>query len=230
MTIEFNITHIAARVLYEDNHLLVVNKPAGLLVQGDAGGGPNLLDLGKAYIKDRYEKPGRAFLGLVHRLDKPVGGVVVLARTSKSAARLSEQFRRRQVDKIYWAVVSGRPTPPEGEHAMHLARRGHTSDPASPDDPGARPAGLKYRTLDAGPLTSLIEVRLLTGRRHQIRAQFSHLGHPIAGDRKYGSTIQAQPDSIGLFARRLAFRHPTRGEIMTFEAAPDHDWPWLPLI
>ncbi|MBU2547726.1 MAG: RNA pseudouridine synthase [Proteobacteria bacterium] len=205
-------------VLYEDNHILAVHKPAGLLVQGDASGRPNLLDLAKAYLKSKYNKPGRVFLGLVHRLDRQVGGVVVLARTSKAAARLSAQFRENRVQKVYWARVGGRPEPPAGECETYLIRQGSRNVPARPEEPGARAASLSYRTLAAGLETSLVEIELHTGRRHQIRAQLAALGHPILGDRKYGSTVPPLRDAIALSARRLTFEHPTLGRSVTIEA------------
>lgn len=225
----FNSTDFASLVLYEDNHLLAVRKPAGLLVQGDSSGRANLLDLAKDYIKAKYNKPGRVFMGLVHRLDRQVAGAVVLARTSKAAGRLSTQFREHQTKKIYWAVVQGCLEPRAGTSLVYLARHGHKSVLALPDNPQAQPAGLTYRTMETGPETSLVEVDLLTGRRHQIRVQLSSLGHPIVGDRQYGSPAEPENDSLGLLARRLTVRHPTTGKKLTFEAPPPADWPWLPL-
>ena len=216
-------------VLFEDNHLLVMAKPAGLLVQGDHTGRDNLLDLGKDYLKKKYNKPGRVFLGLVHRLDRQVAGVVVLARTSKAAKRLSAQFRERGVRKIYWAVVHGRPDPPDGLHELALVREGHKSVPAALGTAKAQPASLSYRTLDTGPGSSLLEIDLHTGRRHQIRAQLSALGHPILGDGLYGSPENPPGDSIGLLARSLTVHHPIGREPLTFECPLPRDWPWLPL-
>ena len=208
----------ASIVLYEDNHLLAVDKPAGLLVQGDATGRPNLLDLGKKYLRVKYNKPGRVFLGLVHRLDRQASGVVVLARTSKAAGRLSAQFRNNEVKKIYLARVHGRLDPPAGTSEVFLAREGSKSVVTGPEAPGARPASLSFRTLEAGPEASLVEIDLHTGRRHQIRAQMAALGHPILGDLKYGSPVPPHQDSIALLARSLTFRHPTRDLEMTVEA------------
>jgi len=216
-------------VLFEDNHLLVVRKPPGLLSQGDRTGRANLLDLAKDYIKKKHQKPGRVYLGLVHRLDRQAGGVMVLARTSKAAGRLSDQFRRHQSRKIYWAVVQGGLRPGDGASEVYLAWQGRRSVLVQPGRPSAQPAKLAYRTLAAGRETSLVEVELITGRRHQVRAQLAALGQPIAGDRLYGSVWAERDGAIGLWAVELSFRHPTSREDMTFRLEPPPDWPWLPL-
>ncbi len=220
----------ASQILFEDNHLLAVIKPAGLLVQGDATGRPTLLELAKDYLKVKYRKPGRVFLGLVHRLDRQAAGVVVLARTSKAAGRLSAQFRDRLVKKEYWAVIQGVLSPSEGTSRMHLARQSRKSVPVGQNHPSARVAGLTYHTIQTGPTASLVHIDLETGRRHQIRVQLAALGHPILGDVLYGSTMAPQQDSIGLLARSLIIRHPTKGDEIILEAEPPHDWPWLPLV
>lgn len=225
-----NMESFASQILFEDNHLLAVIKPAGLLVQGDATGRPTLLELARDYLKVKYHKPGRVFLGLVHRLDRQAAGVMVLARTSKAAGRLSAQFRDHLVKKEYWAVIHGVLSPPEGNSRMHLARQGRKSVPVGPNHPWARAAGLAYRTIETGRGASLVQIDLETGRRHQIRVQLAALGHPILGDVLYGSTTAPRQDSIGLLARSLIIRHPIKGEEITFEAAPPGDWPWLPLI
>lgn len=225
----FSQEKFASIVLYEDNHLLVVSKPPGLLAQGDATGRPNLLDWGKDYLKEKYGKPGRVFLGLVHRLDRQAGGVMVLARTSKAAGRLSAQFREHRIRKIYQAVVAGHLSPPMGDHATWLARIGHKSVVVSEGTEGAQSAHLSWRTLETGPQTSLIEIDLHTGRRHQIRAQMATLGHPLLGDIQYGSAYSPRMDAIALLARQLTLYHPTGKEPMDFEAPIPPDWPWLPL-
>ncbi len=212
-------------VLYEDNHLLVVNKPAGLPTMGTPEGKATLLTLAKEYVKQRYQKPGNVYLGVVSRLDAPVTGVVLLARTSKAAARLTEQFRSHTVEKSYWAVVEGSLDSPEGILVDWLAhddrhRRMHI---AGPTLQGAREARLSYRRLQTIKGNTLIEVQLETGRKHQIRLQFFHHGHPIVGDRKYGSRSRF-PTGIALHARRLLVTHPTTGARLQFEAPLPATW------
>ena len=212
-------------VLYEDNHCLVVDKPARLLTMGDATGEPTLLDAAKEYIKRKYEKPGAVFLGVVHRLDRPVSGVVLFARTSKAAARLSEQFRKRSVEKVYRAIVAG--TPPEreavlqdwlwkdpGRNVTQVVREG---------TPGAQQAALAIKRLRTAGGRSLVEVRPVTGRSHQIRVQLASRGWPILGDGKYGSTERLD-GAIALHAASLVFRHPTKGESVTVTAEEPGGW------
>jgi len=211
--------------LYEDNHLLVVNKPAGLPTMGVPEGRPTLLSLAKEYVKERYQKPGNVYLGVVSRLDAPVTGVVLLARTSKAAARLTEQFRNRDVEKTYWAVVEGAIEPAVGNLVDWLGhddrhRRMHIVGPTLA---GAREARLAYRRLPVVQEGCWLEVRLETGRKHQIRLQLSHAGHPIVGDRKYGSRVLFSP-GIALHARRLAISHPTTGVRIEFEAPLPKTW------
>ena len=224
-------------ILHEDNHLLVVVKPAGLLAQGDRTGDPTLLDWARSYLREKYAKPGNVFLGLVHRLDRPVSGVMVLARTSKAASRLSEQFRRGTVRKTYLALVTGEPPAPAGELAHLLAARADaqgrtavlgegTAAPAAADR-GARPARLRYRTLWREPGRALLAVAPLTGRRHQIRVQLAAAGCPIAGDVKYGAPARLPGRVIGLHAWRLALRHPVgEQEPLRFAALPPAAPPW----
>jgi len=206
------MTRATLDVLYEDNHLLIVNKPAGLATMGVEAGTASLLTLAKDYLREKYRKPGNVYLGVVSRLDAPVTGAVVLARTSKAAARMTAQFRERSVEKTYWAIVAGRPSPAEGEYVDWLRKdeRLRRMLVAAPGEPGAQEARLRYGTLEglsrAGH--SLLEIRLETGRKHQIRAQFAHHGHPIVGDAKYGSR-EALPAGIALHARRLVVEHPT---------------------
>lgn len=212
-------------ILYEDNHLLAVNKPAGLPTMGTRGDAPTLLSRAKEYVKLRYDKPGNVYLGVVSRLDAPVTGVVLLARTSKAARRLTEQFRTRAVDKLYWALVEGRIEPAEGELTDYLGhderhRRMHV---VGPTFPGAKLARLSYRRLSLLGGDSLLEVGLETGRKHQIRLQLAHRGHPVLGDRKYGSR-KAFSAGIALHARRLAIVHPVRGERLLIEAPVPEAW------
>lgn len=221
--------NFAEIVLYEDNHLLVVVKPAGLLSQGDASGRPNMLDLARDYIRIKYRKPGRAWLGLVHRLDRLVGGVMVFARTSKAASRLSAQIREHRFRKTYIAVIQGKIEPDIGESTMYLARAERLTEVAGKSAPGAKKAVLAYKTVESGLRRSLLEIDLKTGRKHQIRAQLTALGHPILGDALYGSDVFSVNDSIALYSSQLEIRHPISGDGLIFEAAPPEDWPWLPL-
>lgn len=212
-------------VIYEDNHLLAVLKPAGLATMGLPDGKPTLLTLAKQYVKDHYQKPGNVYLGVVSRLDAPVTGVLLLARTSKAARRLTEQFRTRSVEKVYWGLVEGIVEPASGELENSVAaderhRRMHV---VGPSHPGAKLARLCYRRLDAVGGNSLLEVELHTGRKHQIRVQLADRGHPIVGDRKYGSRRRF-PSGIALHARRLVINHPIRGEPVILEGPLPEAW------
>ena len=213
-------------VFYEDNHLLVLYKPAGLVMQRDHKSKASLLELAKAWIKMRYHKPGRVFAGLVHRLDAPVAGVVVLARTSKAASRLSEQFRDGGVEKIYQAVVVGALPKKEDRLVHHLIRVGRSSRPADKPSDGSRIAGLRYGLQAQRTRTSLLTVVLETGRRHQIRAQLSAIGCPILGDVHYGATDAMAHGRIALLAHKLGFNHPTRGTRLQFTSPVPRGWPW----
>jgi 23S rRNA pseudouridine1911/1915/1917 synthase len=204
------------RIVYEDNHLLVVDKPAGWVTQGASSGQPSLIDWAKAYVKRQYHKPGNVYLGVVSRLDAPVSGLVVLARTSKGAERLTRQFRDRQVEKRYLALVEG--SPPD-EAALHdwLARDDRAARTCVVDAQhrGAVEAHLALQTRQRLGRLALVEVRLETGRKHQIRAQLADHGWPIVGDRRYGSRTLFEP-GIALHSWRLEFEHPTRREPMPF--------------
>ena len=208
-------------ILYEDNHLLVVNKPAGQLVQGDRTGRSTLLDEAKSWLKKNYNKPGNVFLGLVHRLDRGASGVVVLARTTKAASRLSEEIRSRRPRKTYWAQVAGE-VPPQGQFIDQLEREEFNSRVVAA--PAGKEARLSYKRLNYVDGVCLVEVALETGRHHQIRVQFSHRGFPILGDRRYGSRQAFGNDAIALHAREMLIRHPTLGEEMSFVAEPNEDW------
>jgi 23S rRNA pseudouridine1911/1915/1917 synthase len=213
-------------VFYEDNHLLVMYKPAGLVMQRGKSGPANLLDLAKAWVKARYAKPGKVFIGMVHRLDAPVAGVLVLARTSKGAARLSAQIRQRRMEKNYLAVVQGRPPRQTGSLVHHLARNGRLSRPMPGATTTSQEARLCYRLLETAKSTSLVSVSLLTGRRHQIRAQMSALGCPIVGDVSYGADHRLPQGRIALLCHSLTFDHPTRKGAMTFTSPLPAGWPW----
>ena len=213
-------------VLYEDNHVLAVSKPAGVPTMGTPEGIPTLLTLAKDYIKAKYHKPGNVYLGVMSRLDAPVTGVVLLARTSKAAARLTEQFRTHTVQKTYWALVEGILEPPEGDYVDWLGqderhRRMHIVGRTMP---GAREARLSYRRLSARGDQTRVEVQLETGRKHQIRLQMAHHGHPVVGDRKYGSR-RPFPVGIALHARQVVFTHPVRDEQISIEAPLPAYWP-----
>jgi 23S rRNA pseudouridine1911/1915/1917 synthase len=219
---------MAPRVLYEDNHCLAVEKPAGLLTQGDATGDPNLVDWAKADLKRRYAKPGNVYVGLVHRLDRPVSGVVLLAKTSKAAARLSAQFREGTVEKTYLAVVEGRAPADEGEWTDRLAKDARRNVVATVAAGGTE-ARLAFRVLRRSARTTTLELRPITGRSHQLRVQLASRGLPIVGDRKYGATtpLRARDGGlrIALHARELAFTHPTTGARRAVEAPVPADWP-----
>jgi 23S rRNA pseudouridine1911/1915/1917 synthase len=210
-------------VLYEDSHLIALNKPSGLLVQGDASGAMSLMDLTREYIRKKYRKPGNVFLGLVHRLDRPVSGLVLFARTSKAASRISEQLRSRTVEKTYRALVHGKVTPPSGSLLSFLRKGEKKAQLAGEDEPEAKKASLSYRTLWSGKGKTLLHIDLHTGRKHQIRAQFAGLGHPVEGDMKYGASYPLSGGGIRLVALSLSFKHPTRDERITIAAHPP-DW------
>lgn len=217
-------------IIYEDNHLLAVVKPAGLLAQGDRTGDPSVTDLAAAYLRQRYGKPGNVYVGLVHRLDRPVSGVLLLARTSKAAARLSAQFRDGTVAKTYLAVVAPAPAADAADLTAWLGDRadprGRTPAAAAPF-PGAREARLGYRVRARAAGAALLEVEPVTGRRHQIRAQLALHGCPVLGDVKYGAPGPARR-AIALHAWRLAVRHPVGGAPLVFEAPLPAGWPWPP--
>lgn len=227
MTSPGGFFHPSWPLLHQDNHLLVLYKPAGLLVQGDETGDPCLLDLGKRWIRDNFQKPGRVYLGLVHRIDRPVAGVVLFCRTSKAAARLSDQFRRGTVRKRYLAVVEGRVALKSGRLVHHLERRDDRSSRvvACPTET-SREARLSFEVLDAGSSRSLLLVHLETGRRHQIRLQLAHCGHPILGDLRYGASYPLEQKQIALLAWELSVGHPTGGHSITFQSPLPLGWPW----
>lgn len=206
-------------ILYEDNHLIVVEKPPNLPVQADASGDADLLTLLKEYIKEKYQKPGAVYLGLVHRLDRPVGGVMVFARTSKAAARLSAQFAARFSQKRYAALVLGLPAGRARLSGFIAREEGGSAMMAGPETPGAKAAELSYERLTRRGALTLVDVSLLTGRHHQIRCQLAGAGFPIWGDQRYNA--KAVPgEQITLWAYALAFEHPTKKEPMRFVSLP----------
>lgn len=214
-------------VLHLDNHLLGLYKPAGLLVQGDETGEVSLLELGKLWLKERFQKPGQVYLGMVHRLDRPVGGVVLFARTSKAAGRLSSQFRSGSIRKRYLAVVEGVPKEKSG-HLVHRIERGDRVSSRILSNPtaNAQEAGLFYTVLDTSRDRSLVEIQLETGRKHQIRLQMAHIGHPILGDLRYGASAPMPQRQIALFATELGVTHPTTRVPVTIRSPLPAGWPW----
>jgi 23S rRNA pseudouridine1911/1915/1917 synthase len=218
-------------VLYEDNHCLVVNKPAGVLSQTDATGDPCLVSWASDYLKARYQKPGNAYVGLVHRLDRPTSGAMVLARTSKAASRLSHQFRSGRISKTYWAIVEGQPELPEGQWDDTLEKDRRLNRVRLLDEPcpGGQLARVHYRIVKRGGGLCKLELRPATGRSHQLRVQLAGRGLPILGDRKYGAATLLEADDghrrIALHARELSFIHPTREEVISIVAPVPADWP-----
>jgi 23S rRNA pseudouridine1911/1915/1917 synthase len=214
-------------ILFEDNHLIAIDKPAGMLSQADLSGDLDVLTAVKELLRRRDGKPGNVYLGLVHRLDRPVAGAMILAKTSKAAARLSSQFRERETTKLYRAVVLGAPKE-EAAELVHTVAKDQASRTTRVVASGGKVARLKYRVLERKDALSLVEVELLTGLSHQIRAQLSIIGHPICGDRKYGapSHLRSGPGAIALYSRSISFDHPVRGERITVEAPPPPHWPW----
>lgn len=212
------------KILYEDNHLLAVEKPPGLLSQEDRTGKADLLTLCKEYLKREYNKKGDAFLGLLHRLDKPVGGVMLFAKTSKAASRISEQIRKRTIKKTYTAIVEGVP-PKNGMLQNYLLKNKQTNTVSvtSGKSKHAKKAELVYQTEKTYKEFTKLKITLITGRPHQIRVQFSHFGYPVLNDKKYGST---HTGLISLYATELTFNHPTLKKEITVQADPPIEAPW----
>jgi len=210
-------------ILYEDNHCLAVVKPPGVLSTHFQGGEEPIDMAVKRYIKEKYQKPGDVFLGVVHRLDKVVSGVLIFARTSKAAARLSEQFREGTVEKIYWAIVEGEVATDAGSLEDWLLKTEKRVEIVPPQLPGAKQALLHFQKRNIHNGLTWLEIRPQTGRTHQLRVQLAHHGHPIYGDAKYGSIHTFGP-AIGLHARSLTFLHPIRYEPITLTAAVPLNW------
>lgn len=216
-------------ILYEDNHLLIVNKHAGDLVQPDPSGDPALENAIKAYIKTRDAKPGAVFLGVVHRIDRPVSGAVIFAKTSKALVRLNEMIREGRIEKRYWALVEQRPEAERGELRHYILRDGRTNRSKALAAPkgDAKEGRLRYEMIGAGTHYTLLEVELLTGRHHQIRAQLAAIGCPIRGDLKYGAKRSIAGGGISLHSRRVRFDHPVRHEAVDVTApVPSGDNLW----
>lgn len=218
-------------VVYEDNHIIIVNKASGEIVQGDKTGDRPLADIVKEYIKEKYNKPGNVFLGVVHRLDRPVGGLVVFAKTSKALSRLNDMFRNGDVHKTYWAIVKKRDIPSEGTLTGWLTRNERQNKSYAHDHEvaGAKKAVLNYKVRSVSDNYMLLEVQLLTGRHHQIRCQLAHMGCPIKGDLKYGAPRSNPDGSISLQSHRVEFVHPVSKERICIEAPVPADRLWQDL-
>lgn len=214
-------------ILYEDNHLLVVVKPPNLLSQGDQTGDEDLHNILKEYIREKYNKPGNVYLGLVHRLDRPVGGVMVFAKTSKAAGRLSEQIREGKFNRSYLAVVHGHPHPLKGFYCNYLQKNRKTNmvKVVKPGASEGKEARLDYEVVDMVSNFSLVRIHLRTGRSHQIRVQMSNAGHPLLGDQRYGQRTNRR-QQIALWAEEISFAHPTIKEILVFKEPLPLNKPW----
>jgi 23S rRNA pseudouridine1911/1915/1917 synthase len=218
----------AFSVIYEDNHLLVVNKSPGILVQGDNTGDIPLAELCKSYIKQKFNKPGEVFMGVVHRLDRPVSGIVVLARTSKALERMNALFREKETKKTYWAIVKNKPRQDEATliHWLQKDEKKNKTTAYSRETPGTQRSELNYRVIGHVSGNFLLEVNPITGRSHQIRVQLSMMGCPIQGDLKYGAGEANDDGSIYLHARALEFIHPVKKELVKFESMPPEKGLW----
>ncbi|MDD2299529.1 MAG: RluA family pseudouridine synthase [Fermentimonas sp.] len=211
-------------VLYEDNHIIIINKAAGEIVQGDKTGDKPLSDIVKEYLKEKYNKPGNVFCGVTHRLDRPTSGVVVFAKTSKALSRLNEMFRNDSVDKIYWAIVKNRPPKTEDKLIHYLIKneKNNKSTAYDTEKPNAKKAVMHYRLISTSQNYSLLEVNLETGRHHQIRCQLAKIGSPVKGDLKYGADRSNSDGSISLHARSISFIHPvSKAKIYITAPVPD---------
>jgi 23S rRNA pseudouridine1911/1915/1917 synthase len=215
-------------VLHEDNHIIIVNKKPGEIVQGDKTGDEPLSERVKKYIKEKYQKPGEVFLGTVHRIDRPVSGIVIFARTSKALERLNEMFRSKQLKKTYWAVVKNKPSKPSDHFTVYLKKieaKNKSFVQQSPAN-GALASELEYELLASSDKYFLLKINPVTGRHHQIRAMLSHIGCPIKGDLKYGFDRSNPDGSIHLHAREVAFVHPVSKENINIICPPPNEPLW----
>lgn len=219
------------QILFEDNHIIIINKKAGQLVQGDKTGDTSLLDEVKSYIKQKYSKPGNVFAGLVHRIDRPTSGIVIFAKTSKALTRLTEMIKKREIKKTYWAVVKKNEIP-ETQRLVHYLKKNEKNNKAiifntSSAQSGSKEAILTYKIIKKSDHYLLLEIDLETGRHHQIRAQLSAIKCPIKGDLKYGADRSNSDGSIHLLARKIEFIHPIKKENIVLEApVPENDNLW----
>ncbi len=218
-------------VVYEDNHIIIVNKRSGEIVQGDKTGDKPLAETVKDYIKVKYHKPGNVFLGVVHRLDRPVSGLVLFARTSKALTRLNDMFRTGDIHKTYWAIVKNTPAQPEATLENWIVRNEKQNKSYAHDHevPGAKRALLSYRIIGKTDRYTLLEIHLMTGRHHQIRCQLAHMGCPIRGDLKYGAPRSNPDGGISLMAKQIDFVHPVTKEQITIKAPTPSDALWQAL-
>lgn len=216
------------RILFEDNHLIAVNKLPSEIVQGDKTGDEPLSEALKHYLKEKYQKPGNVFLGVIHRLDRPVSGVVVFAKTGKALSRMNELVKQRNMQKTYWAVVKDRPPQTEGKLTHFLIRdqKKNKSFVSKMPRADSKEATLIYKLIASGERYHLLDIDLLTGRHHQIRAQLAAIGCPVKGDLKYGFPRSNPDASISLHARKVTFVHPVKKEKLEITADPPHDALW----
>lgn len=215
-------------VLYEDNHLIAVNKPNNDLVQGDNTGDESLDQQVKKYLKEKYNKPGNVFLGVTHRIDRPVSGVVLFARTSKALSRINWLFKQKEIEKVYWAIVKQAPELPNGYLKHYLVRNSKKNKSFSFDEPrsNSKQAILNYKVLASSERYHLLEIRPETGRHHQIRSQLSKIGSPIKGDLKYGFSRSNKNGGISLHSRKISFIHPVKKQPVSIIADPPKDNLW----
>lgn len=216
------------KIIYEDNHILVVEKPVNVLTQADKTKDPDMVTMLKAYIKKKYKKIGAVYLGLVHRLDRPVGGVMVFARTSKAASRISKSIRNMELRKIYYAVVRGKPDLATGKLENFLVKdeKINTVMIVPEETKDSKRAILRYNLIDAKDNLSLVKIRLYTGRPHQIRVQMANIKHPIFGDQKYGADVNTTGQQLALWSYEITFEHPVKKETVSYSSKPPKVYPW----
>lgn len=215
-------------VLYEDNHIIIVNKTVSEIVQGDKTGDKPLSEIVKEYLKEKYNKPGNVFCGVTHRLDRPTSGIVVFARTSKALSRLNDMFKNKEISKTYWAIVKNTPKQPEGTLKHYLVRneKQNKSYAYDTEKPNSKQAILHYKLIARSDKYSLLEIDLETGRHHQIRCQLAKIGSPIKGDLKYGAERSNPDGGISLHARKISFIHPVSKELIEVTALVPEDNLW----
>ena len=211
--------------IYEDNHIIIVKKDPREIVQGDKTGDTPLSEKVKKYLKEKYNKPGNVFCGVVHRIDRPVTGIVIFAKTSKALSRLNDMLRKNEIHKTYWALVEGKPERKEGLLEDYLVSDGRINKTfiSSKENPEAKKSMLEYLTVAEGERYSILEIKLLTGRKHQIRAQLANMGHPIKGDLKYGAKRSNKDGSISLQAKKIEFIHPVSKKEINLELEPTEE-------